>query len=138
MINKTCSIITDSNENYVGIVCEIDEIFMHVQIKNIMFVIPINRIKTVSYGLTHETDLGRRIESETEFSYEEKPVYNSLVANEVNLFSNNTKELGIPILPKVDNSMYQLVPSQESSAIKKILNSKIYKYNVNSQNKKPK
>ena len=38
MINKTCSIITDSNENYVGIVCEIDEIFMHVQIKNIMFV----------------------------------------------------------------------------------------------------
>ena len=98
MINKTCSIITDSNENYVGIVCEIDEIFMHVQIKNIMFVIPINRIKTVSYGLTHETDLGRRIESETEFSYEENPVYNSLVANEVNLFSNNTKELGIPNL----------------------------------------
>ena len=131
MINKTCSIITDSNENYVGIIREMDGNFISIQLQDIMFVIPLHRVKTISYGINAKTDLSKTSSSNDE--YEKQPAYNnSLILEEATKFSNNTKELGIPIVPKIDTSLYL----QNSTEIVKFINNQVHKKNVNSQNKK--
>lgn len=57
MINKQCSIITDS-EGFFGVVKAIDENFVHVQIDSVMMLVPLLRIKSIAYGV--ESDLEER------------------------------------------------------------------------------
>lgn len=137
MINKTCSIITDSNENYIGIVHKTDETFLHIQVQEIMFVIPIYRIKSISYGLSHKTDLSRKIEEpRNQQISQEMPDYNNpVIDSQAALFSNNTKQMGVPVLPLAN---YGIGNFQNMSEIKKFINSKLHNSNVNSQNKKSK
>lgn len=80
MINKQCSIITDS-EGFFGIVKAIDENFVHIQIDTIMMLVPLLRIKSIAYGV--ESDLEERkikrkkkVVAESKEDFEELPTPN--------------------------------------------------------------
>jgi len=66
MIGKNCSVVTDS-EGLFGLVHEIDEAFIYIQIKNLMVAIPLLRVKSITYKIEDELKIEDQIEVDQTF-----------------------------------------------------------------------
>lgn len=118
MINKSCSVITDS-EAFFGTVRSIDEIFLQIQINEMMVMVPLMRIKTITYEVenfvkptkTKKTKVQKETVNNSNFleSIKKKMQEEDESVKVVTAVTAATvakiAELGVAVLPELDSDV---------------------------------